>query len=68
MTYLILQRNEGEEVVLSVAPEVSDEELIRQLRGDGIRVVVANIQRGCVRLGFSAPHSIKILRDELVEY
>ncbi|WP_157883359.1 hypothetical protein [Pseudomonas sp. ATCC 13867] len=39
MGYLILQRNKGEEVVLSVAPEVSDAELIRQLRGDGIRVL-----------------------------
>jgi sRNA-binding carbon storage regulator CsrA len=67
MGYLVLQRRVGEEIVLSVKDHVSDAELVRQIRGDGIRIVVSTLRGDCVRLALSAPGSIKILREELVD-
>lgn len=72
MGYLVLQRYEGEEIVLTVDPDVCDDELIRQLRGDGITLRVCKMQAcrargGLVWLGISAPQSVHILRSELVD-
>lgn len=68
MGYLVLQRRVGEEIILTVQDHVSDAELVRQLRGDGIQIIVSSIQGACIRLAFSAHGSIKILREELIEY
>ncbi|WP_408004897.1 carbon storage regulator [Pseudomonas triclosanedens] len=65
MGYLVLQRNEGEGVILTAKPDASDEELLRELREEGICVSVASIRGFSVRLAFEAPDSIRIMREEL---
>ena len=39
MSYLVLQRHANEQIVLTAHPDVSDEDLIRQIRGSGDRGV-----------------------------
>ena len=48
---LVLKRHENEEVVI----------------GDGIRVVVIEIQNNAVRLGFVAPQEVEVDRAEVWE-
>ncbi|MDF5817784.1 hypothetical protein P4054_22575 [Pseudomonas aeruginosa] len=38
MSYLVLQRHANEQIVLTAHPDVSDEDLIRQIRDQGIAV------------------------------
>lgn len=66
MGYLTLHRYEGEDIILSVDPAVSDEELVRQLRGDGIVVHLGRAAFGSARVSITAPHAIHILRAELL--
>ncbi|KAA5576271.1 hypothetical protein AO942_29825 [Pseudomonas aeruginosa] len=40
MSYLVLQRHANEQIVLTAHPDVSDEDLIRQIRDQGIAVCV----------------------------
>lgn len=49
---LVLSRKVGEEVII----------------GDGIRLKVLSIQGQQVRLGFVAPRSVQIHRQELIEH
>lgn len=65
MGHLVLQRNEGERVILTAKPDAGDEELLRELREEGICVSVASVRGFSVRLAFEAPDSIKTLREEL---
>lgn len=49
---LVLSRSIGEKVVI----------------GDDVTVTVLSVDRGKVRLGFTAPKSVKILREELTPW
>lgn len=66
MGYLVLQRDTGEDIILTVDPAASDEDLIRQLRGDGIVVHIGKVRYGTTHVSISAPRSIHILRAELL--
>lgn len=48
---LVLKRRIGEEILV----------------GGNIRVVVIEIDRGCVRLGIEAPEEVSIVRKEIAE-
>jgi carbon storage regulator len=48
---LVLTRKIGEDILI----------------GKDVRVVVVNARRNCVKLAFSAPHEVSILRGELRE-
>ena len=56
---LVLSRKLGEETVLAFQLGTSEEILVR--------VEVVQINRGQIRLGFTAPTSVQILRAELFE-
>lgn len=66
MGSLVLQRDIGEQIILSVDPAVSDAELIRQLRGDGIVVQISKVRGGTAHVAISAARSIHIMRAELI--
>ncbi|MFU8463065.1 carbon storage regulator [Pseudomonas aeruginosa] len=67
MSYLVLQRHANEQIVLTANPDVSDEDLIRHIRDQGIAVCVTRTGEKTVNLGISAPESILILRAELLK-
>ena len=48
---LVLQRKEEEGILI----------------GDNVRVIVAEIKRGVVKIGIEAPDDVLILREELLE-
>ncbi|WEW98421.1 carbon storage regulator [Pseudomonas nitroreducens] len=66
MSYLVLQRHANEQILLTANPNVSDEDLVRHIREQGIAVCVARIGDKSASIGISAPESMKILRAELV--
>ncbi|WP_017517020.1 carbon storage regulator [Pseudomonas nitroreducens] len=66
MGNLVLQRDSGEDIILSVDPATSDEDLIRQLRGDGIVVHIGRVHGKTADVRISAPSSIHIMRAELL--
>ncbi|HBO5029620.1 hypothetical protein ACO3HL_02450 [Pseudomonas aeruginosa] len=66
MSYLILQRHANEQIVLTANPDVSDEDLIRQIREQGIAVCVTRTGPKIASIAISAPESMKILRAELL--
>lgn len=66
MSYFVLQRYANEQILLTADPNVSDEELVRQIREQGIAVHVARTGSRIASIGISAPESMKILRAELV--
>jgi sRNA-binding carbon storage regulator CsrA len=66
MSYLVLQRHANEQILLTANPDVSDEELIRHIREQGIAVCVSRIGLKTASIAISAPESMKILRAELV--
>ncbi|MBV7583215.1 hypothetical protein KW851_10340 [Pseudomonas sp. PDM33] len=43
MSYLVLQRHANEQILLTANPDVSDEDLIRHIREQGIAVCVSRI-------------------------
>ncbi|HBP5568556.1 TPA: hypothetical protein L6B76_29390, partial [Pseudomonas aeruginosa] len=45
MSYFILQRHASEQIVLTANPDVSDEDLIRHIRDQGIAVCVTRTGR-----------------------
>lgn len=67
MSYLVLQRHANEQIVLTANPDVSDEDLIRHIRDQGIAVCVTRTGVKTVSLGISAPESMLILRAELLK-
>jgi hypothetical protein len=66
MGHLVLQRDTGEDIILTVDPAASDADLIRQLRGDGIVVHIGRVRGRTADVCISAPRSIHILRAELL--
>ncbi|MCP1608287.1 carbon storage regulator [Pseudomonas citronellolis] len=66
MSYLVLQRYANEQILLIADQDVSDEELVRHIREQGIAVHVARTGPRIASIGISAPESMKILRAELV--
>ena len=65
MGFLILSRREGEGITLSLKADYPAEELIRQLREGGIRILVTEIIGNQARVGIEAPRGVLIVRDEL---
>lgn len=65
MGFLILSRREGEGITLSLKADYPAEELIRQLREGGIRILVTDIIGNQARVGIEAPRGVLIVRDEL---
>ncbi|MCD1640081.1 hypothetical protein ACP6JA_14760 [Stutzerimonas frequens] len=67
MGTLVINRNEGQRVRLSVEEGVDAAELLRQLSTAGIWLDVSwSESRGQFRLGIEAPKAVKVLREELV--
>lgn len=67
MGYLVLTRNEGESLTLTIQPGAAGEDLIRHLARDGITICIAQIKGGSqVRVGIEAPAEINIIRTELL--
>lgn len=67
MSYLVLQRHANEQIVLTANPDVSDEDLIRQIREQGIAVCVTRTGPKIASISMiRAPESMKILRAELL--
>ncbi|WP_070621930.1 carbon storage regulator, partial [Pseudomonas sp. HMSC076A11] len=60
-----LSRREGEGITLSLKADYPAEELIRQLREGGIRILVTDIIGNQARVGIEAPRGVLIVRDEL---
>ncbi|WP_431819422.1 carbon storage regulator [Burkholderia sp. F1] len=67
MSHLVLSRSLGQVVRLFIDSDEDDEALLHKLRTDGIVVIVAGISRYQVKLGFIAPKSVVILREELLD-
>lgn len=66
MGNLILTRNVYEGVEFLIDPNCTDEELIHQLRTQGLYVSIAGIQGRQVKIAIEAPAGLKVLREELV--
>lgn len=60
MSYLVLQRHANEQILLTANPDVSDEELIRHIREQGIAVCVSRFGLKTASIAFSAPESMKM--------
>lgn len=62
MSYLVLQRHANEQILLTANPDVSDEDLIRHIRGQGIAVCVSRIGPKTVSIAISTPdHLLDVL-------
>jgi len=57
----------GKEFVMLVLNRKERETVVIMVNGIKIEVSVSEIRRGCVRLGFSAPEGVTILRKELYD-
>jgi len=66
MGNLILTRNMHEGIEFLIDPNCSDEELIQQLRTQGLYVSIAGVRGQQVKIAIEAPPGIRILREELV--
>lgn len=65
---LIVTRREGENLRLTIDPDVDTEKLMRLLLRDGITIHLNRSPRnGHIRIGVEAPQQIKISREELIE-
>ena len=64
MGFLILSRREGEGITLSLKADYPAEELIRQLREGGIRILVTDIIGNQARVGIEAPRPDRSRRVE----
>ncbi|HBO1874805.1 carbon storage regulator [Pseudomonas aeruginosa] len=49
-----------------IDPNVSDEELIHQLRTQGLYISIAGVQGRQVKVAVEAPDGVRILREEHV--
>ncbi|EPG2630815.1 TPA: carbon storage regulator [Pseudomonas aeruginosa] len=66
MGFLVLTRTVGQRIVISARPGVDDAELGRQLRTEGVDVVVLGVAGRQVKVGVGAPAQVAIVRSELV--
>ncbi|MBD9499250.1 hypothetical protein IB256_00560 [Pseudomonas sp. PDM17] len=73
---LALSRRPGEEIRIFCGDDVSDEEILEAVRGEGVAVridgVYASLSRMpmkgmMVRLSIRAPRCIEVLRNELID-
>ncbi len=67
MSYLVLERKEGESITLRVQPGTDAEDLLAQLLRDGITIKLKDIQSSRVKVAIEAPLELQILRSELEE-
>lgn len=72
---LALSRRTGEEIRIFCGEEVSDEEILAAVRGEGLAVRVDGVylslsrtplKGGMVRLSIRAPRCIEVMRSELI--
>lgn len=66
MAYLVLTRQRGERLKLSIREGADETELLEQLRSGGIYIDVLEISERNVRIGLDAPKGILILREEVI--
>ncbi|HCU0834247.1 carbon storage regulator [Pseudomonas aeruginosa] len=66
MSYLVLQRHANEQILPTANPDVSDEDLIRHIREQGIALCVSKIRAKTASIAISAPESMTVLRAELL--
>lgn len=66
MAYLVLTRQRGERLQLSIREGADDAELLEQLRSGGMYIDVLEIRERNVRIGLDAPKDILILREEVI--
>ncbi|MEK8080693.1 carbon storage regulator [Pseudomonas sp. XK-1] len=66
MAYLVLTRQRGERLQLSIRDGADDAALLEQLRSGGIYIDVLEIGERNVRIGLDAPKDILILREEVI--
>ena len=73
---LALSRRPGEELRIFCGDDVSDEEILAAVRGEGLAVRVDGVYTSfsrrpmkgvMVRLSVRAPRCIEVLRDELID-
>ncbi|WP_421527041.1 carbon storage regulator [Pseudomonas brenneri] len=67
MSYLVLERKEGESITLRVRPGANAEDLLAQLLLDGVTIKVKDIQSSRAKIAIEAPLELQILRSELEE-
>lgn len=60
---LTITRRVNEELLLTIDPDMDPADLARQLRV-GVRLTVANVENGRVRLRIFAPWAVKVTRPE----
>jgi sRNA-binding carbon storage regulator CsrA len=65
MGFLVLTRNEGEELRLTMAPGASPERLLQHLIRDGITIHIKEARHGKAAVAVEAPREILVLREEL---
>jgi sRNA-binding carbon storage regulator CsrA len=68
MGFLVLSRKEGEEIRLSIQPDVDTEKLLNHLLTDGITIRVSDLTSNQVRIGIEAPREVLVLRSELEDH
>jgi hypothetical protein len=66
MANVHLFRNVYEGFEILIDPNVSDEELIHQLRTQGLYVSIVGVQGRQVKVAVEAPDGIRVLREEHV--
>lgn len=66
---LILGRQPGQKIILTIDPEVDPQEALRWILEEGIEISVASVTHGgkTVRLGIRAPREVLVLREELID-
>lgn len=67
MGYLSISRSDGEQIRLTIDPDVDPAKLLPQLIRDGITIYVDTRGQGAVRIAIEAPKQIGIFREELLE-
>ncbi len=61
---LVLTRRRGEDVILTLEPDVTEDEL-QQLITQGITIRITDLNDSQVRVSIQAPSVVSILRGEL---
>lgn len=66
MANVHLFRNVYEGFEILIDPNVCDEEIIHQLRTQGLYISIAGVQGRQVKLAVEAPDGVRVLREEHV--
>lgn len=67
MGYLVLTRQEGEEIRITIDPGVDAEKLLQHLLRDGTTIHVTQAEAHRAKIAIEAPPEMLILRSELCE-